>query len=158
MNVGRLVRINVSQGGVPKHPIPSARIGRGGVEGDRQRDLRYHGGPERAVSLWSLEVLEALGAEGHPIAAGAAGENLTVAGLDWAAVAPGARLAIGPVRLQVTGYADPCEKVAGCFAGGRFQRISQKLRPGWSRVYARVLSEGRVAEGDPVALEAAAGA
>ena len=52
-----------------------------GLEGDRQRDLRFHGGPLRAVSLYSLELIEALQAEGHPIAPGAMGENLTMAGV-----------------------------------------------------------------------------
>ena len=50
---------------------------------------KVHGGPERAVSLFSLEVIRRLQDEGHPIYPGATGENLTVAGLDWAALAAG---------------------------------------------------------------------
>jgi MOSC domain-containing protein YiiM len=33
---------------------------------------------------------------------------------------------------------------------GEFVRISQKLHPGWSRVYARVLTEGEIHFGDHV--------
>jgi MOSC domain-containing protein YiiM len=38
----------------------------------------------------------------------------------------------------------------GSFIEGRFVRIAEKLHPGWSRVYARVLSEGQIRSGDPV--------
>jgi MOSC domain-containing protein YiiM len=149
---GRLASIQVSDGGVPKRPVPSARISPGGLEGDRQRDLRHHGGPDRAVSLYSRERIEALRGEGHPIAAGTAGENLTVAGVDWAAVAPGVELRVGPVRLLVTAYADPCSKVGDSLAGRDLARISQRRHPGWSRVYARVLEGGEVRVGDGVEL------
>jgi MOSC domain-containing protein YiiM len=155
MPTGRLSSINVSGGGVPKRAVPEAEISASGVAGDRQRDLRYHGGPERAVSLLGADVIEALVAEGHPIAAGTTGENLTIAGLRWSDVAPGAELTIGPVRLLVTSYASPCSKIAASFAGEAFTRISHKTHPGWSRVYARVLAPGRVRIGDPVRLEPA---
>ena len=155
---GRVVQINVSNGGVPKRPVPAARVTRDGVEGDRQRDLRYHGGPDRAVSVWSLEVIEALRAEGHPVVPGGAGENLTVAGLDWDAVRPGARLRIGGeadgVELEVTAFAAPCPIIRGNFTAGGFDRISDKHHPGSSRVYCRVLRAGRIAAGEGVALRA----
>lgn len=150
---GRLESINVSAaGGVPKRPVPRAAIGAGGVEGDRQRDRRHHGGPERAVSLFSAEVIAALGAEGHPIAPGTTGENLTVSGVPWREVVPGAELRVGPVRLVVTSYTVPCGKIAASFSDGDSERISQELHPGWSRVYARVLEPGSVRVGDPVVV------
>src|SRR6266508_2701810 len=65
---GTVHQISVSGGGVPKLPVPEAEITANGVSGDRQRDLRVHGGPERAVCLFSLDVIERLRAEGHPIA------------------------------------------------------------------------------------------
>jgi MOSC domain-containing protein YiiM len=46
----------------------------------------------------------------------------------------------------------PCHKIAASFADGEFHRISQKLHPGWSRVYARVLAQGMVRLGDEVVL------
>ena len=152
MPAGRLASINVSTGGVPKTAVAEASVTEAGLAGDRQRDLRYHGGPDRAVSLYSLEAIEALRRQGHPIGAGTTGENLTLAGLDWGAVVPGAEIRVGPVRLQVTGYAAPCSNIAGSFADRAFVRISQKLRPGWSRVYARVLAGGVVRVGDPAEL------
>jgi MOSC domain-containing protein YiiM len=105
------------------------------------------------VSLYSWDLIQALQAEGHPIVPGAIAENLTLTGIDWTAMRPGARLAIGEVQLEITRYTSPCYKIAGAFRDGAFVRVSQKVHPGWSRVYARVLAEGRIAAGDAVALE-----
>lgn len=153
---GRVVQVNVNpQGGVPKYAVASAYLGREGVQGDKQRDRRHHGGPTRAVSLYAMERIEALRAEGHPIAPGTTGENLTVAGLDWDSLEVGARLMIGQeIEIEITGYAAPCENIAESFAGQRFTRMSQKTHPGWSRLYARIISEGTVSPGDRVALTA----
>ncbi|MET0556496.1 MAG: MOSC domain-containing protein [Vicinamibacteria bacterium] len=149
---GTVHSINTSRGGVPKRPQPEAAVTADGLAGDRQRNRRYHGGPLRAVSLYSLERIRALQAEGHPADVGTMGENLTIAGLDWDRVRTGVRLAVGPVVLEVTKDAPPCKTIAGSFRDGAFARASQKVRPGWSRFYARVIREGVVRVGDVVAL------
>jgi MOSC domain-containing protein YiiM len=142
------------RGGVPKSPIPVAEITTLGVRGDKQNDRRHHGGPQRAVSLFALERIEALRDEGHPIVPGSTGENLTVSGLDWDAISVGDRLIVGDwVELEITGYAAPCRTIAESFVEGSFGRMSQKTHPGWSRLYARVISEGEVRPGDVVAWE-----
>jgi MOSC domain-containing protein YiiM len=150
---GRIESVNRSNGGVPKTPAAGALIRTGGVEGDRQRDLRYHGGPDRAVSLFSADLIARLQAEGHPIQAGTTGENLTVSGLDWERLVPGVRLRVGEARLELTKYAVPCRNIEASFRDGDIARISHKVHPGWSRVYARVLREGRVRPGDAVEIE-----
>ena len=151
---GRVVQINVNpRGGVPKHRTPSAQVTFEGVIGDKQRDRRYHGGPQRAVALFSYERIQALQAEGHPIVPGSTGENLTIAGLDWDALQVGDRLRIGDeLRIEITAYAVPCSNLVDSFVDGAFKRVSQKLHPGWSRLYAKVLVEGEVREGDAVLL------
>jgi MOSC domain-containing protein YiiM len=149
-----LHQINVSDGGVPKRPVLETLVAKTGVEGDRQRNLKVHGGPNRAVCLFSLELLERLQDEGHPIDAGSSGENLTLAGLDWELIRPGVRLSVGPaVQLEVTSYTVPCSHNAPWFRDGDYHRISQKKNPGWSRVYAKVLREGVVKAGDEVVRE-----
>src|SRR5262245_9657167 len=102
---GRLESINLSRGGVPKASAFEAFITEDGIDGDRQRDLRMHGGRDRAVVLYSLEVIRELQREGHPVAAGSTGENLTVSGIDWRSVQPGTELRVGDVRLLITKYA-----------------------------------------------------
>jgi len=148
----QLHSINVSNGGVPKLARASAAVSGRGVEGDRQRDLRYHGGPTRAVSLYSLELIQALRAEGHPVDVGCIGENFTLSGVPWERMVPGATLEVGAVGLELTAYAAPCNNLLPYFAGGRFVRVAQKVHPGWSRLYARVTRQGTVQVGDEVRL------
>ncbi|MDP9347634.1 MAG: MOSC domain-containing protein [Gemmatimonadota bacterium] len=146
---GRIVQLNTSPGGVPKLPVPEAEVTPSGMAGDRQRNLRFHGGPRRALCLYSLDVIHRLQGEGHPIVPGSTGENVTVSGLPWEEVRPGVRLALGEeVVVEVTSYTVPCKNIAGSFLDGEFTRISQKLHPGESRVYARILQGGRLRAGD----------
>ena len=149
----KIIQINVNaNGGVPKLPVEKTRLGFERVEGDKQRDRRYHGGPSRAVCLYSLELIEALRAEGHPIESGWTGENLLVSGLDWSAMVPDVRLQIGDALVEVTSYANPCKHIGYAFKDDDFNRIGQKKHPGWSRIYARILTEAEVKVGDEVSV------
>lgn len=147
-------QINVSDGGVPKWPVFDANVTMQGIEGDRQRNLTFHGGPDRAVCLFSAELIERLQDEGHSIDAGLSGENLTLAGLDWELMRPGVVLSVGPdVRLELTSYTAPCSQNARWFRDKDYLRISQKKNPGWSRLYAKVLRTGVIRTGDEVRIE-----
>lgn len=137
-------------GGVPKPPVLFARVHAEGVEGDKQNNLKFHGGPMRAVCLYSQDRIDALNDEGHPITPGSIGENVTIAGLDWDTIVPGVRLAVGEVELEMTEYTVPCNKIAESFLRADILRVSQKASPGWSRVYTKVLKEGVVRVGDAV--------
>lgn len=152
-HAGRVHQVSVSPGGVPKLPVEGAWVGPLGLEGDAHRNTRHHGGPERAVCLYALELLQTLNAEGHSAFPGSMGENLTLSGLPWDRLAPGARLRIGDaLLLQITSYTTPCPNIAGSFAAAGYKRVSSKLYPGESRLYARVLEPGAVRAGDPVRL------
>jgi len=154
---GRVEAINISRGGVPKLPVFEAFIAEHGLGGDHQNDTYHHGGPDRAVVVYSLDVIRALQREGHPISAGAVGENLTVSGLEWPAVIPGTRLVVGDVELQITKYATPCRNIRESFVGHDFMRIFQDGHPGWSRVCARVVKGGIVRPGDMVSVQSVDG-
>src|SRR3989337_4339057 len=92
---GTVASINISPGGVPKKRVTGAKVAVLGLEGDDQNDKVHHGGPERAVCIFSLEKLRSLQAEGHPIDVGTAGENLTVEGIRWGTVMPAVRVRVG---------------------------------------------------------------
>lgn len=150
---GRIFQLNASAGGVPKLAVREAHVNELGMVGDVQRFPDIHGGPDRALCLFSLERILELQAEGHPIFPGAVGENVTISGVDWQQVVPGARLSLGDeVLLEVTSYTSPCNTIPAYFVDGQYQRIAQKLHPGWSRVYARVLNEGQLRIGQKVEL------
>lgn len=150
---GHIFQINLSAGGVPKLGQPQAEVSYAGLVGDSHRDLVSHGGPERALCLYSLERILALQLEGHPVFPGAIGENMTIAGLDWSLIIPGARLRLGePVLVEITRYTTPCSNIAPFFVEEEISRVSQKANPGWSRLYARVLQPGILAVGDRVEI------
>lgn len=150
--IGRVESINTSRGGVPKFSVLEALFTEHGVSGDHQDDPRYHGGPDRAAVLFSLDVIRALQAEGHPIGIGTTGENLTLAGLDWPSLTPGTRLMVGEAEFEISKYATPCAKVRGSFVDQDFLRIFQDRHPGWSRLCARVLKRGVIRPGDPASV------
>jgi MOSC domain-containing protein YiiM len=152
VTAGALVSINTSDGGIPKLPRHRAALTAGGVEGDRQRDLRYHGGLDRAVCLYSFDHIRALQQEGHSVSVGLMGENLTVVGIDWRHFTPGSRVQVGDARLLLTTFAVPCRNLSQYFEGGEIFRVSQKVHPGWSRIYARVERPAIVHIGDPVTM------
>ena len=145
-----VVSLHCSNGGVPKLEIPSSRITTHGIEGDRQRNLKYHGGPDRALCLYSMDLIEALQAEGHPVAPGTMGENVVIRGIPWDRMVAGVRLELGEVEIELTDFAHPCKNIRDSFRGGRIERVSSKTHPGWSRIYARVLRPGTLSPNDPV--------
>jgi MOSC domain-containing protein YiiM len=148
----RIVQLAIAPaGGVPKRPVASIMVTPQGITGNAVAHPGLHGGPDRALCLYSEEHILALQKEGHPIRPGAVGENVTIAGLDWPAVVPGTVLQLGDtVRIAVTAYAVPCKTIAGAFARGDSSRIAEQKHPGWSRVYARVMIPGTVHTGDAV--------
>ena len=113
----------------------------------------HHGRPEQALCIWSLEVIQALREEGHPIEPGFAGENITVEGLEWSEVVPGRELRLGAtVVAPITWPAAPCAKNAAWFLERDFRRMDPERHPGWSRMYAAVTTPGTIAVGDAVAV------
>lgn len=147
-----LHQINMSEGGVPKRAVDQAVIDINGIVGDDQADKVHHGGIERALCLYSLEVIQALQDEGHPISPGSTGENLTITGLDWTRIRPDIRLRVGQTVIQVKSFTTPCSTIAGSFSDGISARIHNGAHPGWSRVYARVIIGGAIRAGDEVGL------
>jgi MOSC domain-containing protein YiiM len=151
--LGRVAGLHVSHGGVPKMPLEAVDIGWRGLAGDRQAARRHHGRLWQAVCLWSAETIRMLAAEGNPVFPGAAGENVTVAGVHWASLRPGSRLLVGGAVLEITTPALPCSKNARWFAGGDFNRMHHERQPGVSRLYALVVRPGPVVLGEEVVVE-----
>ena len=150
---GTIYQINVSLGGVPKRPVPETELTFSGLVGDKQKHLEFHGGPDRAICLYSYERILELQREGHSMIPGSIGENVTIAGLDWSEIQPGVKLQLGDEAIvEITKPAVPCKSIAAYFADENFVRISDKLYPGWSRFYARVLQPGNLIVGQKVRL------
>ena len=149
---GTVTQLSSSKGGVPKLALESVDVSFRGVVGDVQKSRNHHGRPWQALCIYSDEVINKFRADGHPIARGSAGENITTSGLDWADIRPGVRLRIGTVLADVQAYATPCKHNAQWFSDGDFNRMNY-LRGSASRVYATVVEPGRIVTGDAVVLE-----
>jgi len=151
--MGHIHQINISKGGVPKLPVFEAEVKFGGIAGDKQKDKRYHGGPERAICLFSIDVINELKTNGHPIYPGSTGENFTISIQNYHLLVLDTKIKIGSeVIIQITSYAAPCKTIRSSFKDEWFNCISQKLFPGQSRLYARVIKEGVVKEGDSIEI------
>jgi MOSC domain-containing protein YiiM len=143
---GVLAQLNISPGGMPKLPIDAARVTFEGVPGDWQRDRRYHGGPDRAICLFSEELYAWLRAEhGIDLANGSIGENLTTRGIDLLALAPQARLRVGSdCIIEITDVRIPCRNL------NRWDPKLLKVIQGRSGWVAKVVAEGDVKPGDAI--------
>lgn len=151
---GRVVQVNVSGGGLPKRPVQRAVLTAGGVQGDRQRDRKHHGRPFQAACLWSADVIDELSAAGHPIAPGCAGENLTLRGLDWGSLRPGALISVGEALVELSFPATPCHNQARWFFDGDFSRIAHEVNPRHARWYGWVRIPGEAHAGERVVVQA----
>ena len=140
------------EGGVPKPLVEQLDVRVNGCVGDYQRDKKHHGGPNRAVCLFSSEVISLLQENGHPIFPGSVGENILVAGLQWEHVGIGTIFQFDDLTLEVTSDAPPCKTIQGSFTNGRFKEISVKVAPHMTRWYAKVIIEGQVRLGDEVEI------
>jgi MOSC domain-containing protein YiiM len=142
---GTVIAVCVSAGGIPKHPVASARVSASGVEGDEQR-YRYHGGPDRAVCLFSIEDYAKLARDGVAARApGAFGENLLTQGLDFERLRAGDKLEVGDdVLLEIHDVREPCGTLRSLDA--RFPQ----LMLGRSGFLCRVLRGGELRAGSTI--------
>ena len=155
MSEGKVVSVNVSQGGVPKRPIPRAWVTNMGLEADGHFEPEpIHGGLVAAVCLYTVESIARVAADGHTAFPGSFGENLTLEGIELGELQTGDRLEIGDqgLEIQLTQHAAPCQTQGHWFIDRRIARISPKTHPEDARWYARVVTEGWVAPGDRVTL------
>jgi MOSC domain-containing protein YiiM len=144
---GTLTQLNVSPGGMPKRSIPSARVTREGVEGDWQKNRKYHGGPDRAVCIYSEELYAEMRKEGVDATNGAFGENFTTRGLDLQTLAAGMRLRVGAdCEIEITDVRDPCHQLK------QWDARMPKLIAGRSGWMAKVITEGVVNAGDRIEM------
>jgi len=162
----RIVSINVSlikslqyrgkevETGILKQPVHQpVFLRRLNLDGDRQADLRVHGGPDKAVYFYPHEHYEywrsELQRETLPI--GQFGENFTTEGLLESDVYIGNIYAIADARVQVTQPRAPCFKLSTYIQGGSgFAKTF--LLSGRTGFYARVLQEGLIPPDSSITL------
>ena len=111
---GTVLAVCVGPGGIPKGAVESITVSSEGIAGDAHRFPR-HGGPDRAVCLFSVEDYRTLQRDRVVCEPpGAFGENVLTEGLDFTRLRAGDVLVIGAgalgqtVRLEIHDVRAPC--------------------------------------------------
>jgi MOSC domain-containing protein YiiM len=130
--------------GICKSPVPGPlNLRKNGFEGDGVGDLKHHGGPDKAVCVYSLDHYPywetILGTELTPPAFG---ENLSVSNLFEEDVCIGDVFGLGTALLQISQPRQPCNTLAA--RHGRKDLVRLVVDSGRTGFYFRVLEEGVV--------------
>jgi MOSC domain-containing protein YiiM len=161
----RLVFVNVGQprvidatrwgkpirSGIVKQPVTAASISLDtlNLDGDRQADLKVHGGRDKAVYAYPVEHLPLWNDElGTDFGPGTFGENLSTTGWLEDDVWIGDIWAWGEARLQVSQSRSPCYKLATIT--GRPDLLKRMVRTGRTGWYLRVLQPAIVPVAGPI--------
>lgn len=160
---GILKQINRSNGGLPKRAIAApVMLNAQGIEGDRHLNLKYHGGPDKAVLMIASESIDSLIAQGYPVVYGSLGENLTVASLDPHLWRQGQRYSIGEdAVIELTTLRTPCLNLDVFGPSIKAELYDKRCKAGdmaspkWAQggFYARVVRPGLLVPGAPVILQ-----
>ena len=143
---GQLAQLNISRGGMPKLPIPEAMVTVDGVKGDWQKNRKFHGGPNRAICIYSEELYQALRDAGVNVKNGDVGENFTTTGLNLQHLKKGDRLTVGQCIIELTDIRVPCHQLK------KWDVDLPELIVGRSGWVAKVVKEGTVKQGDQIEL------
>jgi MOSC domain-containing protein YiiM len=141
-----LTQINISAGGMPKLPVLQAQVATHGLVGDRQKNLKVHGGLNRAICIYSEELYQWLRDSGINVSNGQIGENFTTRGLDLGSLKTGDRLRVGKCTIEITKVRTPCSQLTKWDPDLPYIIVG---RSGWM---AKVIEEGAVKPGDEIHL------
>jgi MOSC domain-containing protein YiiM len=148
----RIAGVQVGRG-FGKQPVRgSVRVGRENLEGDRQLNLRYHGGPERAILAYSADHYPLWRAEldWPELPLGGFAENLSVEGVTEETARIGDVWRAGTALLQISMPRNPCFQIPRFWKRPHLLRlVAESGRSGW---YMRVLEPGELQQGDEVTL------
>jgi MOSC domain-containing protein YiiM len=125
--------------------VEAALVEGHGIEGDAKAGRDKHGTNKRQLNVMTAETMAQLRAEGFKTGPGELGEQIVVAGFDEAALAPGARLALGESAvIEVTLPRTGCDRFA------HIQGKPKEIAKGRLGIMARVVAGGVVRAGDVV--------
>jgi MOSC domain-containing protein YiiM len=126
-------------------------LGETNLVGDGQADLKHHGGPDRALLLYSAEHYPDWETRfGRPITYGSFGENFTVSHADESTVCIGDRWVSDDIEIEISQPRLPCFKLARRLdMPGLNLEVIANRRGGW---YARTLKQGNVERGNKLTL------
>jgi len=139
--------------GIFKKPVQgSVRLRKLNLEGDKQADLKVHGGVDKAVYAYAGEHYDYWRQELPEMSLpwGMFGENFTTQGMFEESVNIGDQFKVGTANLIATQPRMPCYKLGVKF--GNMDMIKRFLASGLTGVYFKVMKEGELEQGDEIKL------
>ena len=139
--------------GIFKKPVQgSVRLRKLNLEGDKQADLKVHGGVDKAVYAYAGEHYDYWRQELPDMSLpwGMFGENFTTQGMFEESVNIGDQFKVGTANLIATQPRMPCYKLGVKF--GNMDMIKRFLASGLTGVYFKVMKEGELEQGDEIKL------
>lgn len=136
--------------GAHKHLVDTIAVHPHGAEGDEQGNRKVHGGPEKALLLYTYDDYTQWAADGYQFQPGNFFENVTVDGIATSDVHLADTLQIGEVTVQVSQIRRPCTTLAHRWNMKELPRLVQST--GRSGFYVRILQPGTIRMGDTVTL------
>jgi MOSC domain-containing protein YiiM len=130
----------------------SVRLRKLNLEGDKQADLKVHGGVDKAVYAYAGEHYDYWRQELPDMSLpwGMFGENFTTEGMFEESVNIGDQFKVGTANLIATQPRMPCYKLGVKF--GSMDMIKRFLASGLTGVYFKVMKEGELEQGDEIKL------
>lgn len=137
--------------GICKNSVEEAFLTKDGFIGDGVADLRYHGGPDRAVCVYPYEHYLLWEEEfGTALPSATFGENLTVMNMLEKAVHIGDIFQLGEAVIQITQGRIPCSTITKRTNNPLL--LKRLVETGFTGYLCRVLEEGTVRKNSPITL------
>ncbi|WP_438318624.1 MOSC domain-containing protein [Sporosarcina sp. FA9] len=134
-----------------KETVEEAFLEKQGFIGDDVADLRFHGGPDRAVCVYSYEHYSFWEKEfGSPLPSSAFGENLLVANMLEQNVFIGDVFQIGEAVIQITQGRVPCHIINKRTSNEVL--LKRMVETGYTGYLCRVINEGMVRHDSEITL------
>jgi MOSC domain-containing protein YiiM len=157
LNVGNIKRLEwkrkVFQTGIIKTPTDKKLfVSNTNIEGDKQGNLKVHGGVDKAIYVYPFEHYEYWEKKfpATNFSDGMFGENFTTRGLTEFETCIGDRFNIGEIIVEVSEPRFPCVTLAARL--GTPEIVKPFLHSYKSGFYLRVIKEGYVQKGDTITL------
>ena len=137
-----------------KKPIDSeVEVAEGGIIGDKQADLRFHGGFEKALYAYSYSHYEFWSKQmGQDFSNdfGLVGENLTIENFNEKNISIGDEITVSTCIFKITQPRIPCYKLGIKMNDRKFPRLfSQSGNVG---AYMKVIKPGKMSKGDEIEI------
>ncbi|MBZ5202869.1 MOSC domain-containing protein [Planomicrobium chinense] len=131
------------QTAIEKQSVERVFLGKEGFHGDQVADLKHHGGPDRAVCIYSAEHYPLWEQEFEkPLPPSTFGENLTVSGMLEQDVYIGDIFRIGDAVIQVTQGRVPCQTIDRRL--DMTPLMKRMVKTGFTGFLCRVIEEGEI--------------